>query len=294
MKDATDPSSVPPQLPADLDDLGALDDWYSAWNDWATSESVRKKWHWLKPMTPATLHDILEIEKRWRIDRASAQNQDAFASKGNNPERQHELTEARAALIQLENRLTKADAGYEAKKALLVPILRPLFKDLPPARWAVIFKQAYDALSIPVDSATPSVIKANPKTYEGNANPELLLTSNVALPGNDAGPEITVLPAAPSLKRRTRAQTIWGASVRLAAVSTAYFLMAWILTRVFPNLDLGTACWYLPVGILGFQMINWLTDELTWRSSGKSSEVNGALYFFSAQRIPDHKTLPPR
>lgn len=78
-----------------------------------------------------------------------------------------ELTEARNALSALEVRLRAADATYEAKKALLVPILQPVFAQMPPSKWAAAFEQAYANTQLPVEStaektsATDSPTKAS-------------------------------------------------------------------------------------------------------------------------------------
>jgi hypothetical protein len=65
---------------------------------------------------------------------------------------QQELTEARNALSAIEVRLRATDPAYEAKKALLVPILKPIFAQMPPAKWAAAFDQAYANTQLPVES----------------------------------------------------------------------------------------------------------------------------------------------
>lgn len=74
-----------------------------------------------------------------------------------------ELTEARNALSAIEVRLRAADATYEAKKALLVPILKPIFGQMPPSKWATAFEQAYAGVRLPAENAaqtTPATVSA--------------------------------------------------------------------------------------------------------------------------------------
>jgi hypothetical protein len=130
----TGPNIEPPELPENLDDLGALDVWYTAWNEWISTEATKRNWPWLTPMTPATLHEIVESEKRKRAGEA---------------EHQRELSEARAALTALGNRLAEQDPAYEKKCAILVPILKPILRDYPPAKWVQVFENAYGNLILP-------------------------------------------------------------------------------------------------------------------------------------------------
>jgi TPR repeat protein len=64
---------------------------------------------------------------------------------------QQERAEAAKALNALEARLKGQDAAYENKKALLVPILQPLFKQLPPAKWAAAYEEAYAGVRLPAE-----------------------------------------------------------------------------------------------------------------------------------------------
>lgn len=77
----------------------------------------------------------------------------------------------RQALVTLEAQLRR-DPQFEAKKAQLVPILRPTFQKLHPSQWAGAFKQAYDAFVLPAaprpalpTAATPG---ASPAGAAGN------------------------------------------------------------------------------------------------------------------------------
>jgi hypothetical protein len=56
------------------------------------------------------------------------------------------------ALNELETSLQATDPQYAAKKAQLVPILKPIFANLPPSQWRAQFEQAYRRVSVP---ATP-------------------------------------------------------------------------------------------------------------------------------------------
>ena len=130
-----------PQLPADLDDPDALDRWYCEWNAWIANEAAKRNWPWLKPMTPAMLHEIVERETKRR----------SYSAHGTP---QEELSAARGDLNALEAHLRATDSQYEAKRALLVPILQPIFKHIPPSNWSELFEQAYARTQVPVGSPT--------------------------------------------------------------------------------------------------------------------------------------------
>lgn len=130
-----------PELPINLDDLVALDSWYSSWNAWITEEARKRHWPWLKPMTPAMLHEIVESEKRRRSDSIAHGQQ------------QEEMLAARGDLNVLEVHLRATDLQYEAKRRLLVPILQPIFKLIPPSNWKALFEQAYAQIQVPAESS---------------------------------------------------------------------------------------------------------------------------------------------
>jgi TPR repeat protein len=71
-------------------------------------------------------------------------------------DRQRELTEARNGLSAIEIRLRATDSAYEAKKTLLVPILKPIFAQLPPSKWATAFEQAYANVHLPAENVAPA------------------------------------------------------------------------------------------------------------------------------------------
>lgn len=131
-----------PDLPTDLDDPVALDSWYYTWNAWMAEEAARRNWPWLTPMTPAMLHEIVEGEKKRRS---------ANAAQG---AAQEQLCAARGELNALEAHLRATDSEYEAKRALLVPILQPIFKHIPPSNWKTLFEQAYARAAVPAGIAT--------------------------------------------------------------------------------------------------------------------------------------------
>jgi hypothetical protein len=67
-----------------------------------------------------------------------------------------ELAASREALNQLEAQLKATDPQYDAKRAALVPILKPLMANLPPAQRAAAFQQAYQNYQLPA-TAKPRV-----------------------------------------------------------------------------------------------------------------------------------------
>lgn len=109
-------------------------------------------------MTPGTLHEIVENEKRNRVGQT---------------EHQRELENARAALTALENRLAAQDPEYRKKRELLVPILKPILRHFPPARWVNVFEDAYMKLVLPRDgrdmrrAEMPPPASATASTTEG-------------------------------------------------------------------------------------------------------------------------------
>jgi hypothetical protein len=142
--DALDGIPACPHLPADLDDPVALDNWTAAWNAWIVNEAVQLQRPLLKEMTPETLAGIVRAEKRARDHLAAGAQQ-------------RELADARNALSTLEVRLRAMDPTYEAKKALLVPILRPIFLQLlTPSKWVTAFEKAYAQTRVPADDRTPA------------------------------------------------------------------------------------------------------------------------------------------
>jgi len=71
-----------------------------------------------------------------------------------------ELQTARNDLSTLEQTLKASDPQYEAKKAILVPALKPVFASIPPAQWKQKFQEAYRAIN--VGAAPKPVVKGAP------------------------------------------------------------------------------------------------------------------------------------
>jgi len=74
--------------------------------------------------------------------------------------REQELTQARSDLTALGNTLKASDPDYEAKKAILVPALKPVFAVIPPSQWAAKFQEAYKAVKVSAP-AKPRSVPAN-------------------------------------------------------------------------------------------------------------------------------------
>ena len=146
-EDALDGLPPFPRLPADLDNPAALDEWTRAWNEWVTNEAVGRQHHWLRPMTTEALKEWVLVERELRESAARLQ------------ERQ-DLEAVRNALNELERKLIATDPMFQQKRALLVPLLKPLFNDsLPPARWVKAFESAYAAVRLPEE--VPSETRLN-------------------------------------------------------------------------------------------------------------------------------------
>jgi hypothetical protein len=66
-----------------------------------------------------------------------------------------ELATARNDLSALEQTLMASDPSYAAKKAILVPALKPVFASIPPSQWKQKFTEAYRAIQI----NAPAIVK---------------------------------------------------------------------------------------------------------------------------------------
>lgn len=80
---------------------------------------------------------------------------------------ERELDEGRTALNQLEATLRQTDPQYDAKKAQIVPILKPLFKTIPPSQWKTAFTEAYRQVQVTA-AARPAAPAGRPATVPAN------------------------------------------------------------------------------------------------------------------------------
>jgi hypothetical protein len=71
----------------------------------------------------------------------------------------NELQTARTSLSELETTLQGTDPDYEAKKAILVPALRPAFATIPPSQWRQKFEEAYRAINLPRAAPQRATVK---------------------------------------------------------------------------------------------------------------------------------------
>ncbi len=72
-----------------------------------------------------------------------------------------ELATARADLTALEQTLMASDPSYAAKKAILVPALKPVFAVLPPSQWKAKFTEAYRNIKVNAPAAAPKGTPTN-------------------------------------------------------------------------------------------------------------------------------------
>jgi hypothetical protein len=72
-----------------------------------------------------------------------------------------ELATARSGLSQLEQTLIGTDPSYLAKKAILVPALKPVFASIPPSQWVQKFTEAYRNIKVGAPAAQPKGVPAN-------------------------------------------------------------------------------------------------------------------------------------
>ncbi len=64
-------------------------------------------------------------------------------------EQQQRVNHAKQRLNVVETELRGTDPLYEQKRAMLVPMLQPIFETLPPAQWERAFRAAYAKLTLP-------------------------------------------------------------------------------------------------------------------------------------------------
>jgi hypothetical protein len=97
---------------------------------------------------------------------------------------------ARASLTELGNTLAATDPLYEQKRAMLVPIMKPIFANLSPAQWRPAFEQAYANLRLSAPAAarasgTNQPLRANkaPAGGQGRAPGSMREALDAALGG---------------------------------------------------------------------------------------------------------------
>ena len=237
--DALDGIPPCPRLPADLDDPVALDNWTAAWNAWIAMESVQLQRPLLKEMTRETLVGIVRAEKRARNHLAGVAQQ-------------RELAEARIALNAVAARLRAADPTYEGKRALLVPILRPILKRLPPNQWVPAFEQAYSQTRVPPDGRTPAESRET-------------------------------RPAEVALRYIAHM-----ASVSFSVVAP-YIVAAWVITKVETNLSFGVTLAAVIGARFSFDILDSIGRTLQWRLGGRASSVNYWLRFLQHNEFPTQR-----
>lgn len=95
-----------------------------------------------------------------------AQQQQTSRQQTEQSQVQQDITGGKTALNTLDGQLRAADPQYEAKRALLVPLLQPIFAQLHPSKWAGAFKEAYDKLPAtaiaPATAATAAIQQRTP------------------------------------------------------------------------------------------------------------------------------------
>lgn len=236
--DALDGIPPFPRLPANLDDPVALDNWAAAWNAWIGNEAVQLQRPLLKQMTPETLVGIVRAEKRIR------------AHEANRVQRQ-EVAEARIALNALEQRLRTTDPVYDAKRAVLVPILQPILNRLPPSQWVTAFQQAYSQTNVPASSPPPAPART---------------------------------PSDPN-----RASTVRLMVANLLMIPVVYALVALIVCAVDPRLSFWRAlAGTLGIMVL-MEFVDSLHQAILWRLGGKAAAVSEWLHFLRHNEFPTQR-----
>lgn len=96
-----------------------------------------------------------------RTQRATrdAQSQQVSAQTQAQQQAERVLNDGKASLNAVEAEL-RADPHYAAKRAILIPMLQPIFAEMPPSKWAAAWKAAYERLPAPSATITPIPQKA--------------------------------------------------------------------------------------------------------------------------------------
>lgn len=84
---------------------------------------------------------------------------------------QQEDTDARAALNAIAADLEKNDPLYARKREELVPILKPIFAQIPKKQWPAAFKQAYDNHRVKPLGNSINKAKTKSQPMRGNKQP---------------------------------------------------------------------------------------------------------------------------
>jgi hypothetical protein len=106
-----------------------------------------------------------------------------------------ERTAAIGELNALGATLKTTDPFYEAKYAILVPALRPVFASLPPSQWKQAFQAAYANLTVPAGTAVAAAAAAAPAKPNGAAGAPQPLRGNKQPAGDGQRQPKTMLEA---------------------------------------------------------------------------------------------------
>lgn len=127
----------------------------------------------LKEMAPEHAKElaVARLRKQDELTRqthAMQQNQAQMSA-------QQAVEQGKATLNTLGQKLS-ADPDYEAKAAVLVPMLKETFNSIHPTQWAVVFENAYRNLKVPAaPKPTPKPVPKNQpmraKAPAGNSDP---------------------------------------------------------------------------------------------------------------------------
>lgn len=107
-----------------------------------------------------------QITREYAKQLATARNANTFRTEvqthhnaQQTAQQQHEqaLETARSELNSLEQTLRGIDKQYDAKREIIVPILKPIFASLPPSQWKQAFENAYKNAKVQAPAAKPVV-----------------------------------------------------------------------------------------------------------------------------------------
>lgn len=111
-----------------------------------------------------------------RAHQAALRNAGAAQDQTAQAQMQHQqaVQRGRSDLDALEAQL-RTDPHYAAKRAQLIPILKPVFAQIPPSQWAAAFREAYSKMPNPV--AAPAAPRVPTNTPLRPSNPSAAATS---------------------------------------------------------------------------------------------------------------------
>lgn len=110
-----------------------------------------------------TLVENGDLSQQHAEELAAGRNQRAHREQGSQQQTerqrvQDEINQGKVALNTLETQFNATDPHYAAKRAVLIPMLQPIFAQLHPSKWPAAFKTAYEQMPPLAPTAVPATV----------------------------------------------------------------------------------------------------------------------------------------